>query len=109
MAPVATDPALESQYHLYEMCSMGQSRETQLVSRCQHWEEWLLLGVGNVLNGAEECVTEPERNQWILQFLKTLRHEAGDSSVTHWLRTLTALAEAVGLIPSTHMIAITCL
>lgn len=79
------------------------------MSRCQHWEWRLLFGVGNVLNGAEECVTEQERNQRILQFLKTLRHEAGAGSVTHGLRTLTALAEAVGLIPSTHMIAITCL
>lgn len=79
------------------------------MSRCQHWEEWLLFGVENVLNGAEECVTGQERNQRILQFLKTLRHEAGAGSVTHWLRTRTALAEAVGLIPSTHMIAITCL
>lgn len=61
------------------------------MSRCQHWEEWLLFGVGNVLNGAEECVTEQERNQRILQFLKTLRHDAGAGSVTHGLRTRTAL------------------
>lgn len=40
---------------------------------------------------------------------ENVKHEAGEMAVTHWLRTLSVLAEGVGLIPSTHTIAINCL